>query len=709
MRNEGSLAGTRSCGDPSHVVLFLLSIISWRSKPVVVLEPIDDSDVVFPPTDRDGEGKPLPPTPGLKPAPPSIAQLAFPSPDETSSPSDSSNASHEPFYLAKYDVTSPRLPNKLKKLKKPPPSSYPYSFVAEDPSPEPNFPYTFFHRHRSTPNSPASSFIAGSVRALSMHPPSPARKLTKRRPSIPEHPASADADITMASRAERPPIQRSSTMNFSFRRKRTTSRTAQTEDGHSILPALPPPSPLTLNIPTFRSFHARKRDSWHVQSGSQPPVDQRRSTSDARGDFSEVAWTGFAPKAFDTIIRARGGWRSTWSLSLSRDDVPPLPRAKPKFVVGDETESPRSESPEIPTRPPLLRRHATTASPKRRWTLAMALNDEGISDELLVQKLEALRTRSRAASVAVDDNDIDEWDNVWAAYDDELDVDDSPPLPSLPPTPPPKDGVQLGQAQRTASLPALPSPSTASWHSARRALLTCRELVRTERHYLAALHALLDGATRSPPPPLMRAYAAALARESAGLLRRMEEDPSAWGVAAAFLGAEEGVEAALVGWSGVVGGWFVDGEKAPRRLSKMRGLSEGGEEETAPKPPAKRVGWKRNASSGVIAVPSLRSLPPLPSVLSLSSTSAYDPPSPVSATPKPRSRKERDARPAVRDLAIVPTQRVMRYVLLYQDLLEHTPVTSPSRVLVARAVDASMRIAQRCDRAQGNAAFLQRR
>ncbi|KAJ6503214.1 hypothetical protein C8R47DRAFT_1210488 [Mycena vitilis] len=324
-----------------------ISSQSWRSKPVVVLEPIDDSDVVFPSS--------LPLT----------AMLAFPSPDETSSPSDSSNASHEPFYLAKYDVASPRLPNKLKKLKKPPPSSYPYSFVAEDPSPEPNFPYTFFDRHRSTPNSPASSFIAGSVRALSMHPPSPARKLTKRRPSIPEHPQRRCRHHHGEPGGAAP-----------------DPTTAQTEDGHSILPALPPPSPLTLNIvwqPTFRSFHARKRDSWHVQSGSQPPVDQRRSTSDARGDFSEVAWTGFAPKAFDTIIRARGGWRSTWSLSLSRDDVPPLPRAKPKFVVGDETESPRSESPEIPTRPPLLRRHATTASPKRRWTLAMALNDEGIS------------------------------------------------------------------------------------------------------------------------------------------------------------------------------------------------------------------------------------------------------------------------------------------------------------------------------------------
>jgi hypothetical protein len=365
----------------------------------------------------------------------------------------------------------------------------------------------------------------------------------------------------------------------------------------------------------------------------------------------------------------------------------------------------------------------------------MALTDEGISDELLVEKLEALRCRSRAASIAGSDTDTVDWDHVWAAYDDELDADD------VPPPPPPKDAAPITHAARTASMPALVSPSTTSWHSARRALLTCRELVRTERHYLASLHDLLDGATRVPPPPLMRAYAAALAKESAGLLRRMEEDPSAWGVAAAFVGAEDGVEAALVGWCGVVGGWFVDGERTPsRRLSKIRGVSEGAEEEEGV---AKRS-WGRRGSSRVSAVPSFLSLTSPPSAMSLTP----EPPSPISVT-RARSRRERDTRPAVRDLAILPTQRVMRYVLLYRgecatfffilfllsalffpsflfelrparthtnrsslffaDLLEHTPVSSPPRALVARAVDAALRIAQRCDRAQENAAFLQRR
>ncbi|KAF7337472.1 DH domain-containing protein [Mycena sanguinolenta] len=678
----------RSCGDPSDlVVYFFTSVLNWRNKPVVVAGVDDDGGDAFGiVSDND---KVLPPTP--RPMPPSIAQLAFPSPDESSSPSDSSNASHEPFDLSKYDVAAPRHP---KKLKKPPPSSYPFSFIPENPAPEANFPYAF-HRYRSTPTptNPTPNAVAVSARPLSMHPPEPPRKLTKRRPSIPEPPHTAAPDLSMTRIVDpqpppQPPLLRRSTLSFTrLRRKKTSSKSTLSEDGHSVLPALPPSSPLTLDIPTYRPFHARKRDSWHLQPALQPPADQRYSSPPATGDLvSEFAWTG-ASKALDTVLRARGGWRSAWSLSesLPQDQAAPpslRPRSnsRPKFTLGpdeEETESPGGSPVLRPTRPPFLRRSAVASSPKRRWTLAMALADEEISDEALVEKLEALRSRSRAASfvdcpINADDGDVSEWDGVWAAYDDELDADAPPPLP-------PKDET-LGHAQRTASMPALPSHSTPMWQSARRALLTCRELVRTERHYLASLHLLLNGGTRQPPPPLMRA---------------MEDDPSAWGVAAAFVGAEDGVEAALVAWCGVVGAWFVDGDgsgdgaKTTRRLSKMRtgsihgraerdssnvhDLNDGAEKPGTGKPAKKR-----------------------------------GPPSPVSATSRAVSKKERDARPTVRDLAILPTQRVMRYVLLYRDLLEHTPSSSPSRALVARAVDAAMRIAQRCDRAQGNAAFLQR-
>ncbi|GBE77447.1 predicted protein [Sparassis crispa] len=63
---------------------------------------------------------------------------------------------------------------------------------------------------------------------------------------------------------------------------------------------------------------------------------------------------------------------------------------------------------------------------------------------------------------------------------------------------------------------------------------------------------------------------------------------------------------------------------------------------------------------------------------------------------------------SVHDLVIQPTQRVMRYVLQYRDLLGHTPVSSPSRGLVERALESALRIAKKCDRAQGNSAFLRR-
>ncbi|KAJ7109947.1 hypothetical protein C8R44DRAFT_883965 [Mycena epipterygia] len=658
----------------------------WATKLQVVHDVLDE--------------KPLPLPPGiLRHTQPTIAQLAFPSPDDASSPSCSSNASHEPFpasNLTKYDV-SPRRPNRLRK---PPPSSYPssFSFVPENPSPVANFPYVF---HRSTPTSPAASFVAGPSPARAMSVNSPAklvRKLTKRRPSDPG-PPSAAANLSMARLADIPPVpplpplpplERKNTFNFTLRRKKAGSKS---DDGHTSLPALPPPSPLALNIPTFRPFHARRRDSWHVQPVSEPPVELRHSSPPTSELLSQAAWTGVAPEGF---AANRGGWKSTWSLSLPPDgEPPPRVRPRPTFTLDVETESPRSESPVASPvsrpRPPLLRRDAVTGSPKRRWTLAMALNDEGISDELLVEKLEALRNRSRMSVNAAEDHETSDWDRVWAAYDDELDSDDVlPPLPVKLPSP--------------ASMPSLPSASsTATWQSARRALLTCRELVRTERHYLTSLQALLAGGTRAPPPALMCAYAGALARESAGLLRRMEDDPSAWGVAAAFLGAEEALETALVAWCGVVGGWFVgaNAAKGPRRLSKARQMSEGGEELEKEKEP--RMSWRTRRGSGASA--------PRPPPLRISSVGALSAGAPsvesrsAPTTPVPRERE----RPAVRDLAILPTQRIMRYVLLYRDLLDHTPASSPSRALVERAMEAALRIAQRCDRAQGNAAFLQRR
>lgn len=47
-------------------------------------------------------------------------------------------------------------------------------------------------------------------------------------------------------------------------------------------------------------------------------------------------------------------------------------------------------------------------------------------------------------------------------------------------------------------------------------------------------------------------------------------------------------------------------------------------------------------------------------------------------------------------------------MLSHVDLLAHTPTESPSRGLVERALEGAIRIAAKCDRAQGNSAFLRR-
>jgi len=169
----------------------------------------------------------------------------------------------------------------------------------------------------------------------------------------------------------------------------------------------------------------------------------------------------------------------------------------------------------------------------------------------------------------------------------------------------------------------------------------------------------------------------------------MQENPSAWGVAASFLGTEESLEMAFSEWCGVVGEWF--DSTPPRKPSKQR-VMDG--EFSSP--------LKRSAGTWRKSMPSIPDLDMSTSVLSLTH-------------PRPSfngsflSRKKTIVaarKPAIRDLAILPTQRVMRYVLLYRDLLAHTPSTSPSRALVERAVEAARRIAHKCDRAQGNSAFF---
>ncbi|KAF9015668.1 hypothetical protein BDQ17DRAFT_1341444 [Cyathus striatus] len=458
-------------------------------------------------------------------------------------------------------------------------------------------------------------------------------------------------------------------------------------------------------------------------------------------------------------------------------DSPTRPR--PKFTLSNESDadlssdqhlSPCSSFSHPPPRPRLVRRDANVGSvgygtQRRRWTLAMAMTDEDITDEVLVEELERVVLRMNShwtgsledipAGFGIWDAEIGRelWESSLESYfgrdgdtsdaghsteanpwPDRLIVNESPTSESGLPT-----GAKIPFTPSLPSFPlqhrlSTPAPaSTATWQTARRALLTCRELVRTERHYLHSLQSLLASETKTPPPLLMLHYAGELVKISEGLLGRMEENPSAWGVAAAFLGKEEGVETAFVSWCGVVGTWFVDDDKAD--ADRGRGSSRSASRKSSPvrrklsKPSiADDKDKKAEADEdATLMSPLMRTVSTwrksMPSISSMNESVGGSSGSQLSSSYFLSKRKEKERernvsassltppttqgsskrKPAVRDLAILPTQRVMRYVLLYRDLLAHTPSTSPSRALVERAVEAACRVAQKCDRAQGNA------
>ncbi|KAG2022908.1 hypothetical protein CC2G_000625 [Coprinopsis cinerea AmutBmut pab1-1] len=534
----------------------------------------------------------------------------------------------------------------------------------------------------------------------------------------------------------------------------------------------------------------------------------------------------------------------------------------------------RMSSNAAPARPVLTRRPAAVGPQpgvSRRYTFAMAMNDEEITDEVLVKELERIRairamstdsSSNRTSSACLDAvstaevPDTQDLDDVWDLDDEEPELDleldlntsngqrsrffndagpamcDSPMSescgegwgppssthsPALQPLPHPSNRPSSPTTSPPSPVPSRPSlprplsdiqPSTSSissWRVTRHALLTCRELVRTERHYLSSLISLLSGHTTSPPPPLMLHYTAVLVNTTRMFLERLERNPTPNGVAKAFVALEPEMDAAYVGWCGVVGSWFIDGDQSKgiaawekgkakaegsqsrstfKRLSKTR--TTGGDESTSRKPVSSwKGGFESSPSQPAKPSPTSSSSDSSSSSSSTSSTSsssssssATSPASsisgcasspttstftsttttpsvsksttPATASPPtsfpgcpgkgkaasaPSSRShsfagsvnlaqlssmhgipmalvERSSsmhssrKPAVRDLAILPTQRVMRYVLLFRDLLASTASNSQYRIIVESAAQAADRIARKCDRAQNNAAFI---
>ena len=411
---------------------------------------------------------------------------------------------------------------------------------------------------------------------------------------------------------------------------------------------------------------------------------------------------------------------SGWSSSTSH------PRLTVRTEVSASSSATRPQTQQPLQRPPssflvstsstdIQRRDALSDShkplPRRRWTLANVMTDEAISDESLVRELERMRELGiwkhelllkEGERLNEGETILVDADSMWEIWEGMLD----------------REKEYIVDEDEAGVVNLSPSFSyhlgSASWLTAQRALLICRELLMTERHYHALLLSLLAGDTHTRPPTLMLHYATELMRASAVVLRAMEQQPNASGVARAFVDNVEEVEGAYVRWCGVAGGWFSGGgveesgnsnAKLKRNRSRYRssidsaitpaadvgGLESEDGQSPQPVSPLKRTvrTWRRS----------------LPSVASLGEATASiygygygttsrslrrrnkdkdpdkvaeeeqvgsdvsSPPSPsspssgqslVSRPPRVRSKL------AVRELAILPTQRVLRYVLLYR-------------------------------------------
>ena len=374
-----------------------------------------------------------------------------------------------------------------------------------------------------------------------------------------------------------------------------------------------------------------------------------------------------------------------------------------------------------PVRPPLIRRNALTTpdyerlirprprsailqgSVRRRWSLAMAMTDDGITDEVFVQELERLRQEWHG-----DDADLSGSEDDHSILSSHIHSNDH----SIPSSRIHSNDHSILNSHihsnghsilnshihsnghsilnshihsndhsissshihsnvedpgRIMSRRQSQSDRDANWPSALRALLITRDLLRTERNYLNSLHRLLSSCPcalpsdfplinqnsqnlpwpKNPPPEVMLTHLLSLIRASTLLINRIHQDPTVWGVSSAFVLAEEQMMSAYCGWCSEVGDWYTESdgtEKGGRRLSRARFSGDDIKLKEAEQEPSS---------------PGLRKKP---TSLTTSGSSS----SVTSHFSRKRETKWKGQILTVRELAILPVQRVVRYVLLFR-------------------------------------------
>jgi len=147
----------------------------------------------------------------------------------------------------------------------------------------------------------------------------------------------------------------------------------------------------------------------------------------------------------------------------------------------------------------------------------------------------------------------------------------------------------------------------------------------------------------------MLSYVGQLVNVSQSYLASMVSDPSSCGVATAFLNVEQAMDTAFVRWCSVVALWFDNHSPSSNDLDQddlVHVVHEDVVLSTASR--LKINSWRRSLAS----LTDLATNTPNPKKKDKAWLLLHSP-----AKPK---------MPSIRDLAILPTQRIMRYVLLYR-------------------------------------------
>lgn len=270
----------------------------------------------------------------------------------------------------------------------------------------------------------------------------------------------------------------------------------------------------------------------------------------------------------------------------------------------------------------------TLAQPSRhkRWTLADAISDRGVTNEELVELLEKLRLCFLCSA----ERSFHKLDIATQTLVSASSTQGGPNL--------------LGTNDHFSILAV---DESKAWSSARRIFLVCRELILTERNYHLSLEFLVKGESQPAPSSLMLSRLPALIDTSGHFLRLMEMNPSVFGICIAFLDLYKLLETTFMQWCEVVGEFFIadrvkvfgplvnrsNGAPATFNISNELKRST---------TLAKRVGsWGKKKYSRCS----------LDNIASM-----------VTGNDKGKTRNKTP----IHDLAILPTQRITRYVLLFK-------------------------------------------